>query len=108
MVPGFNALSAYSVPLEIAVEQGVPGLLIFTSLVIVLQLRAWLTLDRETVSLQKVVLVAFILAGINGMLVFGLFDTIWYRPAINLLFWLWVGWLALLSEPPQPSLEKES
>lgn len=98
MVPGYNALGAYSVPLEIAVEQGVLGLLIFLSLLAVLKFRTLLALDAEEELLPEKVLVGVLLAGVLGSFIYGLFDTIWYRPSVNLLFWFFVAALGSLTE----------
>jgi putative inorganic carbon (HCO3(-)) transporter len=99
MVPGYNALGSYSVPLEIAVEQGWIGLIIFISLLIVLKFRTWLALDDPKRSLEEKLLIGTLFTGIAGSFMYGIFDTIWYRPSVNLLFWFMVAALAKLSEP---------
>jgi putative inorganic carbon (HCO3(-)) transporter len=99
MVPGYNALGAYSVPLEIAVEQGWIGLIIFLSLLMVLKLRTWLALDDPKRSLMEKLLVGTLFTGIAGSFMYGIFDTIWYRPSVNLLFWFMVAALARFTEP---------
>lgn len=100
MVPGYNALGAYSVPLEIAVEQGIIGLAIFLSLLLVLTFRTALALDNPLLSLERRLLLTALLTGILGSFAYGIFDTIWYRPSVNLLFWFMVAAVAVLSEPP--------
>jgi putative inorganic carbon (HCO3(-)) transporter len=101
MVPGYNALGAYSVPLEIAVEQGVIGLIIFLSLLLVLIFRVCFALDFPYLTLQQKFLICALLTGILGSFMYGVFDTIWYRPSVNLLFWFMVAALARLTEPQQ-------
>lgn len=98
MVPGFNALGAYSVPLEIAAEQGIIGVLIFASLLLVLILRTLFTFERP-VSVEQKLLAGALLMGILGSFTYGIFDTIWYRPAVNLLFWFMVAALAVVTQP---------
>jgi putative inorganic carbon (hco3(-)) transporter len=105
MVPGYNALGAYSVPLEMAVEQGFIGLAIFLSLLLVLILRTALALDHRIISLERKLLLSSLLTGILGSFAYGIFDTIWYRPSVNLLFWFMVAALAVLSEPPPARVE---
>lgn len=103
MVPGFNALGSYSVPLEIAVEQGIPGVLLFFFLLGCLKFRMLLSLEDDSPLAQRFwVLMLYI--GISGSIVYGLFDTIWYRPSVNLVFWLIVAILATISEPLLDSL----
>ncbi|MEM0952056.1 MAG: O-antigen ligase family protein [Cyanobacteria bacterium P01_H01_bin.74] len=99
MTPGFNALGAYSVPLEIAVEQGLVGVLLFASLLIVLLFRVFIVLDAHVLSLAKQLLMGGLLVGVIGCIAYGLFDTIWYRPAVNLVFWFMVAGLSWLTEP---------
>ncbi len=99
MVPGYNALGSYSVPLEITVEQGFIGLSIFLSLLLVLIIRTGLALEAPHLSLQQKLLAGALLTGIIGSFMYGIFDTIWYRPSVNLPFWFMVASLARLTEP---------
>jgi putative inorganic carbon (HCO3(-)) transporter len=108
MIPGYTALSAYSVPLEIAVEQGVLGLLVFLLLVGTLKVRACLLLDDPQRSVTDKLLVGTLLAGLLGSLVYGMFDTIWYRPAVNLPFWFLVAAMATFSVSLFPKSETRS
>ncbi len=100
MVPGYTALGSYSVPLEIAVEQGFIGLFIFLSLILVLKLRTLFALDNPDISLERKLLIGSLFTGVVGSFVYGFFDTIWYRPSVNLLFWFMVAALAALTELP--------
>lgn len=97
MVPGFNALGAYSVPLEILVEQGIVGFLIFLGLVGTLKLRTIFFLDSSR-PLNDKILAITLWCGIVGSILYGIFDTIWYRPSVNLLFWLFVALLGALTQ----------
>jgi putative inorganic carbon (HCO3(-)) transporter len=106
MVPGYNALGSYSVPLEITVEQGIIGLTIFLSLLLVLGLRTFLALDSPYLTLQQKLLAGALLTGIVGSFMYGIFDTIWYRPSVNLLFWFMVASLAKLTEPQDTNVFK--
>lgn len=94
MVPGFNALGAYSVPLEIAVEQGIVGLLLFAALIVSTCVKLGQALASHMPTLfDKLVLISLALA-VLGTWVYGTFDTVWYRPAVNLLYWLMLAGLA--------------
>jgi putative inorganic carbon (hco3(-)) transporter len=106
IVPGYNALGAYSVPLEITVEQGLIGLTIFLSLLFVLILRTFLAVESPFLTLQQKLLAGALLTGIIGSFMYGIFDTIWYRPSVNLLFWFMVASLARLTEPHNPNVFK--
>ena len=106
MVPGYNALGSYSVPLEITVEQGFVGLTIFLSLLLVLILRTGLALEGKYLTLQEKLLAGALLTGIVGSFMYGIFDTIWYRPAVNLPFWFMVASLARLTEPKNTNIFK--
>ena len=106
MVPGYNALGSYSVPLEITVEQGFIGLSIFLSLLLVLILRTGLALESPHLTLQQKLLAGALLTGIIGSFMYGIFDTIWYRPSVNLPFWFMVATLARLSEPRSANVFK--
>ncbi len=90
MVPGYLALASYSVPLQIWVEQGIAGLLFFILLIASLLASAVVQFHRSVPLVQKLV-VGLLAMGIVGSLLYGAFDTIWYRPAVNLTFWLMVA-----------------
>lgn len=80
--PRFNALSAYSVPLEILVETGIPGLIATAGL-------SWCSLRRGVAGLtgegpQALPRLAC-LAAIAGLAVQGVTDTIFFRPEVQLI-----------------------
>ncbi len=86
---GFNALGAYSVPLETWVELGLLGLVISLWLVAVVWgwgVGLWLN-QPPAVAWWAAAAVIFTV----GLLVQGLFDTVWYRPQIQTLWWLGVA-----------------
>ena len=92
MTPGYNALGAYSVPLEIAVEQGVLGLAVavaFSQYLKIKTLDCLIQVNKQSLA-QKLSAAAGFIA-LVGFIWHGLFDTIWYRPAIQLLFWFFVA-----------------
>lgn len=93
--PRYSALSAYSVPLEIAVETGLIGLTAFAWLLLTILTQGWLQLRklRDSGNLQGYWLIAAI-AAIVGMMAHGLVDTVWYRPQINTLWWFMVAIVA--------------
>tara|TARA_B100001109_G_C18849621_1_gene468589 strand:- start:55 stop:1269 length:1215 start_codon:yes stop_codon:yes gene_type:complete len=89
--PKFNALSAYSVPLELLVEMGIPGLLACCGLLIS-SVRAGLRCDGESglIAIGS-------LAAMSGLLTQGITDTIFFRPEVQL-----VGWFCLASLASRP------
>ncbi|XHX77875.1 MAG: IctB family putative bicarbonate transporter [Stenomitos frigidus ULC029] len=93
--PRFSALSAYSIPLEIAVETGVIGLTCFVWLLLVTFNIGWQQLQRlrATRDLDGFWLMGAI-ATVFGLLGHGLVDTVWYRPQINTLWWLMIALIA--------------
>jgi putative inorganic carbon (hco3(-)) transporter len=97
MVPGFTALSAYSVPLEIAVEQGILGLLAFAGLLITTGVRGLLVIDNDETALGQKLLVISAIVAVIGSLTYGAFDTIWYRPSVNLGFWWLLAVIATMT-----------
>jgi len=94
--PRFNALSAYSVLLEVAVETGYLGLACFLWLLVVIFNTAFLTLQRWRPSGNNpdgFWLIGAI-ATLLGMLAHGAVDTVWFRPEVNSLWWLTVALIA--------------
>lgn len=93
MTPGFNALGTYSVPLSVAVEQGVVGLVAAWLVVkgVLTDRILWWVDDRLTHS-QRLALMAW-LVGLFGVFCHGLFDTVFYRPAIQMTVWIWIAGL---------------
>jgi putative inorganic carbon (HCO3(-)) transporter len=103
MRPKYTALSAYSVPLEIAVETGFIGLSAFLGLIFVLLRQGIRQIQslRDQASPQGYWLIAAI-AIILGMMGHGAFDTVWYRPQVNMLWWLAVALVASYYTDPDP------
>jgi len=85
--PKFNALSAYSVPLELLVEGGVPGLLAGLGLLLA-SLRTGLAQLKGESPWALPALAA--IAAIAGLCVQGATDTIFFRPEVQI-----TGWFAL-------------
>ena len=89
--PKFNALSAYSIPLELAVEAGIPGLLAGIGLLLA-SLRSATSLWRRDSCFSLPALAA--IAVIIGLTVQGLTDTIFFRPEVQLSGWFCIATLA--------------
>jgi putative inorganic carbon (HCO3(-)) transporter len=80
--PKFNALSAYSIPLELLVEAGVPGLLAGLALLFT-GMRTGLLQGQGQGMLALPSLAA--VAAFAGLAVQGLTDTIFFRPEVQLV-----------------------
>jgi putative inorganic carbon (HCO3(-)) transporter len=86
---GYSALGAYSVPLELTVETGIVGVICYSWLILTIFYQGWSSLnrlrsDRESGGLWIIAAIATL----AGMMVHGLVDTVWYRPQVQLLWWL--------------------
>jgi putative inorganic carbon (hco3(-)) transporter len=95
MDPRYPALSAYSIYLEHIVEMGYLGLIGFIGLVITTLAFGW----KQTNRLRKLrdsqgLWIIAAIAGMVGLLVHGVVDTVWYRPSIHTLWWLILGIIA--------------
>lgn len=104
----YNALSAYSIWLEVLVETGFIGLACFIWLLIVTlnaglqQLRRL----REIGSREAFWLIGAI-ATLPGMLAHATFDTVLYRPAVNTLWWLMMAMIASYYSTPTTTSNSE-
>ena len=86
---GYSALGTYSVPLEITVETGIVGVICYGWLIFTIFRQGWIALnrlrsDRDANGLW----IIGAIATLAGMMVHGLVDTVWYRPQVQLLWWL--------------------
>lgn len=86
MKTGFDALSAYSVFLEIAVESGVFALIAFLGFlgVFVKQSFEFITRNRD---FKLSLMTAITLISVFGIMVHGLVDTVFFRPQVQFVFW---------------------
>lgn len=105
MLTGFDALSTYSVPLEIAVESGIFGLIAFFTFIV------WFLLDGfkfirtnfSTIELTEKIVVCSSILLLIGVMTHGLFDTIFYRPQVQFLFWTMIAMSAAVIKKRQLS-----
>ncbi len=96
MLSGFDALSCYCVFLEIAVESGIFALiafLLFLYNIIGAGIRKFVSIKDFS---SKAVLFAGVVS-ILAVMVHGLFDTIFFRPQIQFLFWTMTAILTVLT-----------
>lgn len=86
MYSGFEALGAYNIFLEVLSEMGVIGLVVFCWLLLAFVARNLYTFWAGQGANRW--WAAAILAAFAGTLVMGMFDTVFYRPSVQLQFWL--------------------
>ncbi|CAN5623769.1 IctB family putative bicarbonate transporter [soil metagenome] len=96
MVSGYDALGTYCVPLEVAVECGIVGLIAFALLLVSLFARAHISFwsvnpDQSTRLSLEQWLTAGAIAALVGLLAQGMVDTVFYRPQVQFIFWLAVA-----------------
>ena len=94
MRTGFDALSAYNIYLETAVESGIFALIAFLGFLYANLSKAIKFILRKN-NMKSVYLVISVVS-IAGMLVHGFVDTVFYRPQIQFMFWIMVGIIRVL------------
>ena len=90
MKTGFDALSAYNIFLEIAVESGVFALIAFVAFLISLLLEGVKNI-LNTNDINKIILISSSIVAICAVMFHGLVDTIFFRPQLQFVFWSYVG-----------------
>jgi putative inorganic carbon (HCO3(-)) transporter len=105
--PRFSALSAYSILLEVAVEMGLIGLICFIWLLLTTLTQAWRALQglRQLGDREGYWLIGAI-AAMAGLFSHGMFDTVLYRPEVNILWWLTFALIASYYREPAAEVEK--
>ena len=93
MISGYDALSTYSVPLEIAVEAGIFALLAFVCFIVLFVIDGYkfLTNADNTNSLADKVIVCAAILTVLGVMMHGMFDTIYFRPQVQFVFWTMIA-----------------
>ena len=89
MKTGFDALSAYNIYLETALESGIFALIAFLCFV-ALNLSAACNYINRKKNITSIYL-AIAVISIIGMLIHGFVDTVFFRPQIQFVFWMMVG-----------------
>lgn len=90
MKSGFDALGTYCVPLELAVEAGVAALAAFGALLAASLCRAHVNFyAADEGGLRWII--AGCASAIVGIMAHGLVDTVFFRPQVQLIFWIMVA-----------------
>ena len=96
MKTGFDALSAYNILLEIAVESGVFALIAFVGFLVTL-IKNSVKFILTSADTKSVIFVATALISICAVCIHGLVDTVFFRPQIQFIFWTMVGIIRTLT-----------
>ena len=90
MKTGFDALSAYNIYLETAVESGIFALIVFLAFIIKLIYDGfkYILTSKNT---SGIIITASCLIAICAALFHGLVDTIYFRPQLQFIFWTLVA-----------------
>lgn len=94
MKTGFDALSAYNIYLELAVESGIFALISFLSFVFINLINSIKYILKNNLENSLLVLIA--LLSIIGILFHGFVDTVFFRPQIQFIFWIMIAIIRIL------------
>lgn len=98
MKTGFDALSCYSVFLEIAVESGIFALAAFLGFLASLVYKA-VKFILENKDVKKSLIVSIALTSVIAVMIHGLVDTIFFRPQIQFIFWIMTAFISANLNP---------
>lgn len=93
MRTGFDALSCYSVFLEMSVESGIFALLAFLMFLGTLGYKA-LNFIFNTKDIKSSLIVAVSIISVFAVMVHGMVDTIFFRPQVQFVFWAMVAFVS--------------
>ncbi len=107
--PGYTALGAYSVYLELLVETGLIGFTAFGWLILVTLQRGWQQLQNlRAQGSREIFWLMAAIAILLGMMTHGAVDTVWYRPEVATLWWFTIAIIASYSSLPAHLEEAEA
>ena len=97
MKTGFDALSAYNIYLETAVESGIFALLAFVTF-IGFNISSAIRYIKRKNNVNSIYL-AIAVISLSGILIHGFVDTVFFRPQIQFVFWMMIGIIRVLTTP---------
>ncbi len=86
MRTGFDALSAYNIFLEIAVESGIFALIAFLGFAVTMLVKGVKIILKST-DVKTVIFLSAAVISVSAVMVHGLVDTVFFRPQIQFVFW---------------------
>ena len=96
MKTGFDALSAYNILLETAVESGIFALIAFLGFLITLSVSA-IKFIFTSKDYNSIIYISIAIIGIWAVMFHGLVDTIYFRPQLQFMFWTYVAIVSALT-----------
>lgn len=97
MRTGFDALSAYNIYLETAVESGIFALIAFLGFIIFNIYNAIKYIFKR--KKLNTLYLTIALVSVVGILIHGFVDTVFFRPQIQFIFWIMMGIIRVITFP---------
>ena len=97
MRTGFDALSAYNIFLEIAVESGIFALLAFLGFIIS-TLHDGIKIILKSADTKQVIFLSAAVISICALMIHGLVDTVFFRPQLQFIFWTMVAVISAVNK----------
>ena len=104
MKTGFDALSAYNIFLETAVESGIFALIAFLGFIIICVKNA-IQMVLSSKDIEQIIFVSTALISIIALMFHGLVDTVFFRPQIQFIFWIMVATISAYKTESVPKLQ---
>ena len=101
MKTGFDALSAYNIYLETAVESGIFALIAFLAFLAKLLFDGFKYIFKSK-NTAGIIITASCITAICSALFHGLVDTVYFRPQLQFLFWTFVAVIGSVINSEQP------
>ena len=95
MKTGFDALSAYNIYLEIAVESGIFALVAFLGFLFVC-LKDGIKFILSSKDIEKVIFISVAILSIMAVMLHGFVDTVFFRPQLQFVFWTMVAIVSVI------------
>jgi putative inorganic carbon (HCO3(-)) transporter len=105
MKTGFDALSAYNIYLETAVESGIFALIAFLGFLIILS-RDAVKYILASDDIDNLIYLSVSIIAIWAVMFHGLVDTIFFRPQLQFVFWTYVAIVSIIL--PSESVSQRS
>ena len=86
MKTGFDALSAYNIFLEVAVESGIFALIAFVGFLFVC-VKDGIKVILKSNDYRDIIFVSMAVLSISAMILHGFVDTVFFRPQLQFVFW---------------------